>query len=234
MMYEILIGGRRVAYEIIRKNVKNINLRIYPGGQIKISANPRVPIEVIERFIRSREAFVLKSLDRFESEGHRRQIERSVEENSVIRLFDRELILKIRTGRPDNAVILGDELHLTVQSTEDENIKRKTLEGFLKDELLKRISEILPEAVGCLRKYDVERPEIKVRAMKTRWGSCNFSKKLITINAALAEYPSECLRFVLMHELCHLIHPNHSKEFYNTLTEVMPEWKLCKKMLNGR
>ena len=185
MIYEILIGGRTVAYELIRKKVKNINMRIYPDGKIKISASGRVPIETIEAFVRSRETFILKALDRNRSTA---MIPQRSEEN----------------------------------------------EDLLREGLKNKISEMMPNILIAFEDYGIEAPKIKIRRMKTRWGSCNFTSKTVTINTALAEYPEDCLRFVLTHELCHLVHPNHSKAFYDTLTDVMPEWKEYKKILSGR
>ena len=185
MKYEILIGGRTVAYELIRKNVKNINMRIYPDGKIKISASNRVPVEMIERFVRSRESFILKALERNVS------------------------------------------LDLLPQKEGDNEVA-------LREELKNRITEMMPDVIEAFEGYGIEPPKIKIRRMKTRWGSCNFSAKAVTINTALVNYPEVCLRFVLTHELCHLVHPNHSKEFYDMLTDIMPEWKEYKKILNGR
>lgn len=74
-------------------------------------------------------------------------------------------------------------------------------------------------------------PEIKVRLMKSRWGSCHTYKKTITLNARLLDAPKEALEYVVYHEFCHFIHPNHSKAFYDFLALYLPDWKARKKLL---
>ena len=234
MTYGILLGDRTVAYELIRKKVKNINLRIYPDGKIKISAGSNVPIKTIEAFIRSRAAFIIGALDRYKSAEKNAPIEMSFEDNDSVRLFNESLTLKIKDGKRNRAERRAEELWIYVRDKADRTMKENTLDVFFRRELEVKIAELLPEIHRRFEEFDIDMPEIKIRRMKSRWGSCNTTKGIVTVNLALAEYPLECLEFVLAHELSHLVHPDHSKQFYSTLTAVMPDWKAQKKMLNGR
>lgn len=83
-----------------------------------------------------------------------------------------------------------------------------------------------------LSKYKIEMPEIKVRKMKTRWGSCVPSKNKITLNIALIRVPTECMEYVVLHELVHFLEPNHGKKFYKIIEEYMPDYKKRRKILN--
>ncbi|MBQ1955432.1 MAG: M48 family metallopeptidase [Clostridia bacterium] len=76
-------------------------------------------------------------------------------------------------------------------------------------------------------------PEIHFKKMTSRWGSCVPAKNLITFNTALASVPKECAEYVVVHELCHFIHPNHSKSFYAEVEKHIPDWKERKKKLNS-
>ena len=75
-------------------------------------------------------------------------------------------------------------------------------------------------------------PVLKTRTIKTRWGTCIAKKGIITLNKRLIEAPLNCIEYVITHELCHLIHPNHSKAFYEMLTVFMPDWKVRKAILD--
>ena len=233
MTYEILIGDRTVAYELIRKNVKNVNMRIYPDGSIKISASRRVPRETVEAFIRSRSSFVFGAIDKYNSAEKNAPGERVLNDGEMITLFDDTLVLRVMKGSANVARVENQALLLIVKDTEDRGIKERTLDAFLRVELEARMNRLLPELCRTFDK-ELDPPKIKTRRMKSRWGSCNASERKVTINTALADHPEACLRFVLMHELCHLIHPDHSKSFYDTLTRAMPDWEIYKKMLNRR
>ena len=76
-------------------------------------------------------------------------------------------------------------------------------------------------------------PPIKLKLMKSMWGNCNYVKRIITLNLYLAKTPIECIDYVIVHELAHLIHHNHSKDFHDLLTKIMPDWKTRKKQLNN-
>ena len=104
-----------------------------------------------------------------------------------------------------------------------------------KEAYKKKLSEVLPQVIQkCERITGLHALEWKLRDMKTRWGSCNIQKKRIWLNIQLAAYPQECLEYVVIHELVHLLVPGHGKEFWAYMDRFFPEWKRVRKELNGR
>ena len=95
-------------------------------------------------------------------------------------------------------------------------------------------TEILDEVYPAFIPYGIARPKLRIRTMKSCWGSCLVNKGIITLNRKLLMKPRECIEYVVVHELCHFIHPNHSKEFYKFMEQFMPDWKERKGRLNGR
>ena len=77
-------------------------------------------------------------------------------------------------------------------------------------------------------------PQIKVRSMVSRWGSCQPKKKIVTFSRQLGETPPVCMEYVAVHEFCHFIQPNHSAAFHQLMTELMPDWRQRKQLLNSR
>lgn len=234
MIRRITLDGREIVYELTYKKVKNINLRIYPDGKIKLSANRSVSLEVIEGFIRSRSPFILGALDKFRAQEGNAPALNSFQNDDSVRIFDEVLTLKVLESNKNRAERRGGELWLFVRYENDRDLREKTLDAYLKKELLARIDAALPEIYARFSAFDFDMPEVKIRKMKTRWGSCNCAKKTVTLALALVGHPLDCLYFVIAHELCHLVHPNHSKAFYITLTSVMPDWKEHKRILNGK
>ena len=96
-------------------------------------------------------------------------------------------------------------------------------------EQAKRVfQEISIPLVESMKKYNVAPKSFAIKKMKTRWGSCS-SKGNINLNLHLIKLPEQCIKEVILHELCHLVHFNHSKDFYALMTAEMPDWKVWKK-----
>ena len=93
-------------------------------------------------------------------------------------------------------------------------------------------SELIGEIYPIFQKYGVAPPVLRIRNMDTRWGSCLPGKGIITLNKRLLEAPRNCIEYVVMHEFCHFIHPNHSKQFYAFLSMLLPDWKERKQLLD--
>ena len=93
-------------------------------------------------------------------------------------------------------------------------------------------TEILDEFYPLFVPYGVKKPKLRVRTMKSCWGSCLVNKGIITLNRKMLMKPRECIEYVVVHELCHFIHPNHSKQFYGFMEQFMPDWKERKRRLN--
>lgn len=116
---------------------------------------------------------------------------------------------------------------------QEELVKAKAgRESLLADVSL--FTEILDEFYPLFVPYGVKKPKLRVRTMKSCWGSCLVNKGIITLNRKLLMKPRECIEYVVVHELCHFIHPNHSKQFYGFMEQFIPDWKERKARLNGR
>ena len=121
----------------------------------------------------------------------------------------------------------------TERQFQEELVKAKSgQESLLADPAI--FTEILDEVYPAFIPYGIARPKLRVRTMKSCWGSCLVNKGIITLNRKLLMKPRECIEYVMVHELCHFIHPNHSKEFYKFMEQFMPDWKERKGRLNGR
>ena len=108
-----------------------------------------------------------------------------------------------------------------------------------KEENKQRLGQFRKELTElCLKYYPFFEnafpfPEIRFKKMTSRWGSCMPGKNLVTFNTALAAVPPECAEYFVVHELCHFLHPNHSKSFYAEVEKHIPDWKERKKKLNS-
>lgn len=188
MEQKLVLKDRTLTYELIRKNVKNINLRIYPDGRVRVSASPWVKLSIIEDFLLSKQEFIIKALDKCAANP---------------------------TGRSENA----ENRHFT----KEDSVR-------CKEKVMAAMAAFYPK----FGKYKIKMPRVSFRVMKTRWGSCTPGKGTIRFNLQLADKPQECVEYVVVHELAHLVHANHSADFWGVVEEILPDWKERKRLLNQK
>ena len=175
-------GKNAVEYELTRKRVKNINLRITRDGSVNVSAPTFTPASLID-------AFVLKHAD-FIKKGREKA-----------------------ASSPSAAPKLDAAARAELLST-----------------MTRLCKEIYPLVKGAKKPF----PEIKVRAMRSRWGSCAVKKGVVTFSTMLYGKEERILRYVAAHELCHLAVPNHSGAFWTLLLDIVPDAKELRRKLNEK
>ena len=229
----VIVEGREICYQLERKNVKNLNLRVRKDGSVFVSANDRVPCKEIDLFIQSKASYILKANDHFhEMEQYKPQPKQYVS-GETFYIQGRGLRLQVSQAKKDTISSDGVYIFLETKDINDVEKKRRLVTHFLDQECKTVVNEVMEDLYPLVKKYGIENPTLRIRDMETRWGSCLAKKKIITLNKRLLESPRNCIEYVVMHELCHLIHPNHSKQFYSFLTMLMPDWKERKVYLDN-
>ena len=233
---EIRLGQRIFKYTLERKTVKNINLRIKPGLTMYVSANKRVSINIIERFIKSKENFILEAFERIEKNRESSEKVREISYNTgdEIIYFGKKLRLKIVKSSKESVKASGESVYIFVKDVDDrakkENLLKKWELTLAKEVFTKVIDRYYP----AFKALGVAYPRLSIRTMTSRWGSCKPNGGKITLNLELLHKPKECLEYVVVHELAHFIHPNHSKDFWNFVENIMPDYKKRRDTLKNR
>ena len=218
-----------LTYTLTRKKVKNINLRIRSDGSVHISAAPRVPIDQIEKFLQKNAAFILHAID--EMEKRRTQMPfLTLQDGDTIYLAGKAYVLDVRLGLHNTIRRNGNTVYMEVIENTPA-IRQQLYHTLLQQEGKRLFPGSAIRMVSKLSDYPIEMPSLRQRIMRSRWGSCMPYKGIITMNTYLAIMPERIIDHVMLHELCHLIHPNHSRHFYNVMTMIMPDWKERKAML---
>jgi len=181
----------------------------------------------ISRFVLSREDWIELQLKRQEG-----VVPRGYGDGNAVPYFGKTLTLRLfeRTGR-SHIALRGDTLELFIRPDEDEAARKRAVDAWYRVELYEAAGAMLPAVERTVGK---RAGELKVRDMKTRWGTCNIRTALITLNLRLVEKPAECLRYVLTHELCHLHEAGHGERFWKRMDVYYPDWKRVRKLLKQR
>lgn len=224
--------GREIRYCLERKDVKNLNLRVLKDGRVFVSVSSSVPCDEVDRFVCRKAQYIMRAMDRFRDMAQYRPQPKQYVSGETFNLLGRGLRLQVLQAAEDSISSDGCYIRLEVKDASNFERKRRIVNRFLDQQCETVFTEIIDALYPLFRKYGVEKPSLRIRDMETRWGSCLAKKGIITLNRRLIEAPGNCIEYVVMHELCHLIHPNHSKHFYAFLTMLMPDWKERKQYLD--
>ena len=215
-----LPDGREISYELTRKRVKNINFRAKENGIVAVSANSRVSVRQIEDFLVQRADFFFKAFE---------QIQKRVRENNtnsrLVRYLGRDFPVRVIENSREIAVLDENELRVFTKSTDEAYIAALREKAIL-TRFAALCRELDEEVRERLREKGFEPPPVRIsiKDMKSRWGSCSYTRGHISINSRLSAFPREAILSVFYHEYAHFWHHDHSKNFYDFLLLLYPEY----------
>lgn len=218
-----------IAVDVVFKDIKNIHLSVHPPeGRVRISAPQRMGMETIRVFAISKLGWIRqqqKKLREQERETHREYVDR---ESHYI-WGTRHLLAVSERDEPPSIELKHSRMLLQVRPHTPEDKKRALVEEWYREQLRQALPPLLTRWQSELG-VSVER--FFVRRMKTKWGSCNPTTRTIRLNTELAKKPPECLEYVLVHELVHLLVPTHNARFVELMDRFMPSWQVHRQALN--
>ena len=204
-----ILDDKEYPIEIIRKNNKNTYLRV-KDGKIIVTTNYLTSLTTINKLIKNNTAFIDKALNKNNLK----------KEDDSFKLFGNsyDIIYGFNDTEIDNNKIY----------TKDNKSLNKYLSKYIYNIYEERINYYYN-----LFEENIPIPNLKIRKMTSRWGVCNIKNHNVTLNLELSKYNIECLNYVIVHELSHFIHPNHSKEFWLLVGKYYPNYKDIRKYLRN-
>ena len=219
MRYNIIVSSKR----------KTVSVTIYPDARVVIRVPKRLPQEKINDIVKSKEDWIIKKIQYFKENQLQEIKQKEYVNGEVFYFLGKKYELKILDGKKNNVQIIDNTILVEVKQGSVKNILLKWFAVQAQNVFNQRLYYCF-ELFS--RKYSYQFPTLKIRKMKARWGSMS-NKGGMVLNALLIHTPVECIDYVINHELCHLKHKNHSKEFYQTQETFMPNWKELKKKLES-
>jgi len=212
--------------QIIKKDIKNITLKVKPTCEVILTAPLLTTDEHIEYILKKRKDWINKKVA-FYQENYKPQIKEYVSGENV-KYLGKNYRLKIIQSDDECVKLQRGYIQIFIKNKSDLERKKKLLNDWYYRRAESYFEKIIAKYSSIV---NVNVQNIRIRQMKTRWGSCNSAKSYINLNSELIKKPSNAIEYVIFHELAHLIHPNHSREFYNYLSTYMPDWKKRKERL---
>ena len=213
-----------VVVMVWRKRIKNLNLAVYGAdGQVRISVPLFTSEARIRQTIRARMEWIRKHQKRLSLQPMAAELQAVTGERHS--LFGRGHFLEVIEGTGRHHVCLESAariIRMHVRPGTSQVKRMQLLRDWYRLQLKMRVPELLEHWQSQVGE---ELHEWRIKRMKTRWGTCNIAKRRIWLNLELAKRPEECLEYILVHELVHLLEPGHSKKFYAHMDRLLPEWR---------
>jgi predicted metal-dependent hydrolase len=225
-METLQYGNTKINYSIVYSERKTLGIIVNPDRSVIIKAPIDASSEKIQQKVKKRASWILKQQSYFKSFGQHCPKRRYVSGESHLYL-GRQYRLYIQEGKLNSVSFKGScfEIVCTPKSNPENLIKE-----WNRERAKLKFADIAEPIIQRFKKYGVEPHSLYIQAMESRWGSCTPKGKII-LNTELIKAPKPCIAYVITHEMCHLIHKNHTKAFYDLLYTEMPDWEKWKNKL---
>jgi predicted metal-dependent hydrolase len=227
MMAQVQLGN--IAVDVVLKNIKNVHLSVYPPmGRVRIAAPSRMSLDTIRVFAISKLSWIKQQQKKLREQE--RETPREYLNRESHYLWGKRYLLTVKEDREAPSIELRHHrILLRVRPGTSEERKQALFEAWyreqLKNAVLLLIAKWQPLMGVTVNRFFVQR-------MKTKWGSCNPSARHIRLNTELAKKPPECLEYIVVHEMSHILEPTHNSRFITLMDRFMPKWQFYREALN--
>ena len=216
---------------IERKSIKTCRLKVFPDKTVKLSVPNSTPNEWIAQYLDNKSQWISSKIGKFEqTKGYAATTE--IRNGMSIQYLGEDLIFSVSKSKKPLIYQEGKTLHICSPDINDQDKLFIQFEKWWRKESLCLLNTQVDKLYPIIQKYKVSKPRIMLRKMKTLWGSCSPHRGIVFFNQYLTKAKPACIEYVVLHELVHFLYPNHSKQFYNFLSNYMPDWKERKKVLD--
>lgn len=220
-----------ISVHIVRKDIKNLNMRVYPpDGRVRVAVPRCMDDEVIRFFVIKKLRWIRKQQTRITNQS--RQSVRQMLTGEDHYYLGKKYLLDVIERHGRHEVELNSESKIKLYVRPNTPTEKRALA--MMQWYRQRIKEAIP---GLIKKWEpiigVKVNEWGIRKMKTRWGSCNINASRIWLNLELIKKPIECLDYVVVHEMVHLLERYHNDNFRAYMDKILPDWRLHRDTLNA-
>lgn len=224
----ISYGQRTIRFTLEQKPRNTFKISVLPDLSVGVSAPARLTVEKVLNIVQRRAPWIAKQMEYFKT-FMPKQPPRQFISGETHYYLGRQYRLKIELSRISGVKLKGR--YLVVRANYSKQSVKERVYGWYRDRAKEIFANLTERCHTKLQKYGVQLPKVEIKTMKSRWGSCTHTKNKICLNTELIKAPSHCIEYVVMHEMCHLKYPNHTKQFYNFMSLTMPDWQKRKKRL---
>lgn len=228
-LHSVQFGAAAISFSLNHARRKSLAISVLPDLSVIVTAPVGSDIELIKRKVKKRAAWILKQQDSFKAYLPTQPPRQYVSGETHLYL-GKQYRLKVFEAEPESVKLRGGYIHIGVKDKSDKDRVAGLFDGWLLSHARAQFERRLAVCWERLRKQGIDLPELRLRRMQKRWGTCTKGGT-IYLNPNLVKASSSCIDYVIIHELCHLKHAHHGKPFYDLLRRVLPGWEQRKARL---
>lgn len=230
MNYLVMIKGTQLPVTVSLKKMKQVRLKVFPSGEIKLSAPTGTPESWITEYLTSKTPWIEEKMDLFVQTRAVEKEEHFISGSST-RILGRQLTMQVHKARRKQIIREDSILHVFTPETEQQKIDKQVSNWWQKT-AKQYFQDVVDRMYPIIEKHGIVRPTVCVKKMTTLWGSCSRKNQKVNLNYYLYKASVPCVEYVILHELAHFLYPYHNKDFYDFITIHMPDWRDRKKQLD--
>ncbi len=222
----LVFGSREIKFELSYKDRKTLGIRVYPDCKVRVIAPLETTEEKLKTKLREKAPWIIKQQLEFLF-YHPLTPPRKYVNGETHLYLGRQYKLRIEKAATNKVKLFRGRLWVLKK---DNTTAKNLLSEWYREKATIHFEETLKKILPLFNRYNIDQPELQIRQMPKRWGSCTPKGKII-LNPELIKAPKGSIEYVIIHELCHLIHHNHTQAFYNLQAAILPDWKKWKERL---
>jgi hypothetical protein len=227
MTEQIDIGG--ISVDVVFKDIKNVHLSVHPPtGRVRIAAPTRMNLDTIRVYAISKLDWIKRQQKKLQEQE--RETPREYLDRESHYVWGRRYLLKVNeVAQAPSIELQHNQMVLTVRPGSDTGKREAVVAAWYRELLRNAMAPLIGKWESAL---GVKANRTIIRRMKTKWGSCNPISRNIHLNSELAKKPRECLEYIIVHELMHLLEPTHNAAFMDLMDRYIPQWRQLRDELN--
>lgn len=223
MKDSIQFGSKKIDFRLEFSNRKTLGITVTPEMEVLVKAPIETPLQKVKERLQKKAAWIIKQQSFFLTFQPKTPARKFVSGETHLYL-GRQYLLQIKIGKDESVKLKGKFIEVTVK---EKSRAKELLKDWYLQNAKTKLQTIAKPLIEKFKKHNVEPSSIVFRDMPTRWGSCTPKGKII-LNPELIKAPKGCIEYVIVHELCHLIHHDHTQKFIDLQTKEMKEWEKWK------
>ena len=230
MVETVNYGNTKIDFSINHSARKSLAIEVHPDLSVNVIAPINTALTDVKEKVLKRAKWISKQRRYFE-QFLPRTPQREYVPGETHYYLGRKYLLKIRTAEKNEVKLKGGELVVFTAEKSNKELTKNLLSEWYYHHAKKRFSVCIEQSIEKFGSELIKtKPPLMIKRMSKRWGSCT-PKGRIVLNPEIIKTSSKCIEYVVIHELCHLIYPNHSNDFFRLQKKIMPEWEKWKMKL---